>query len=503
LLVVVCVLAAPLLASSPTETRSLWLALPFGVVVMAAILLCGRYVVPVLLYQIVRTRNRELFLIAICVIVIGTATATAWVGMSLALGAFLAGLTLADSEFGHQTMAEVLPFRDTLSSLFFVSMGMLLDVDFLVEHVGLVGVSVAGLVALKFATIAAPTIAAGYPLQVAVLAGLSMAQIGEFSFVLLTTGREYELLTAGDYQTFLAAAVMTMGITPFLFEAGPRLVGLLERMSWLARWFDRPSPEPEPRPEHRYADHVIICGYGLNGRNLAAGLRELQIPYVVLEMNPETVRTRRSEGESILLGDCSRPAVLERAGVRRARTLVVGISDPISTRQTVRVARQASQQVRIIVRTRYRSEVGDLRALGADEIIPEEFETSIEIFARVLREYHVPGNVIRQWIDRIRAEHYEAFRSDHLGREKMLLLADQVAGQAQIENCLLGHDSAAVGRTIAELALRSQAGATVIAVRRGELVHASPGADFRFAAGDIVVLLGEPDQIDRAMELLN
>jgi CPA2 family monovalent cation:H+ antiporter-2 len=503
LLVVVCMLVIPLLAPAATQPPSLW-TLPLGMVAVAAILVAGKYLVPRLLYQIVRTRNRELFLLALVVICIGTATLTDSVGLSLALGAFLAGLTLAESEYGHQALAEVLPFRDTLSSLFFVSVGMLLDVEFLVDHLPLVAVALFALILTKFIVVAVPTILFGYPLRTAVLAGLALAQVGEFSFVLADTGfRKYKLLQVDEYQAFLAAAVLSMVATPFLMTLGPRLAEWLVSRPRFADWEARRTAKQDDEGEEKHDDHVVIAGYGFNGRNLASVLKDLDIPYVAMELNPETVRRERAEGMSILFGDCTRPAVLEHAGMAHARAYVVAISDPASTRQTVQLARQLNPAVRILVRARYRGEIEELRSLGADEIISEEFESSIEIFACVLRHYHVPGNVIAELVAKIREDHYEVFREELLGREHLARLAPHLAGMAETESCLIRLQSPAAGKSIGELQFRTRTGASVIAVRSGAELVTNPGPDRRFRENDVVVLLGTREQLLAGLALLD
>jgi CPA2 family monovalent cation:H+ antiporter-2 len=339
---------------------------------------------------------------------LGTAAITAQVGLSLALGAFLAGLLLSESEYGHQAFTEVLPFRDTLASLFFVSVGMLLDVRFLAEHASLVAITVLAIVLGKTAMTAIPALLAGYPPRTSLLAGAALAQVGEFSFVLGSRGAEAGLLDRDDYQTFLAAAVLTMAATPLLAVVLP---GWLDRLSQsrLCGWWLADRTPPADRQE--LADHVIIAGFGLNGRNLAAALAEFGVPHVVLELNPETVRHERSLGLDIHYGDCTRAAVLEHVGIAQARAYVLAISDAASTRRSVRIARELAPGVRIIVRTEYVLEVEELRHLGADEVIPAEFETALALFDRVLSIYDVPEATIDDRADRMRLENYGFLRA--------------------------------------------------------------------------------------------
>lgn len=505
LLVVAAMLAVPLLADAAGATPatpppatdaaasapSALVRLAIGAIVVVAVLLAGRLAVPRVLHEVVRLRNRELFLITIVLVCLGTAALTASVGLSLALGAFLAGLALAESEYGHQVFTEVLPFRDTLASLFFVSVGMLLDLRFLVGHAPLVMVTVVAILVAKTLATAVPAVIAGYPLRTALIAGATIAQVGEFSFVLGSRGLELGLLDGTDYQTFLAAAVLTMACTP-LFSAGvPPALERLSRLPTLSRWLAEPAPPP---PVREVTDHVIIAGFGLNGRNLAAALAECGVDHVILEINPQTVRKRRAEGFDIHFGDCTRAAVLEHAGIDRARALVIAISDAASTRRSVKVARQLAPALRILVRSEYVAEVDDLVALGATDVVPAEFETALALFERVLGLYDLPADTIDEVVDRLRFEHYGFLRG---------VSRPHAAGAVGSASCTIPAGSPAVGRSIGELAIRTATGATVMAVRRGRHSRSNPGPGERLAAGDVVSFIGTAAERQRCHELLD
>ena len=462
-----------------------------GLAVVLAVLVGGRLVVPRILHEVVRLRNRELFLMTIVLACLGTAAVTAQVGLSLALGAFLAGLVLSESEYGHQAFTEVLPFRDTLASLFFVSVGMLLDIRFLADHLGLVAVTVVAIMLGKTAVTALPAMLAGFPLRTSLLAGAALAQVGEFSFVLGSRGAEAGLLGRDDYQTFLSAAVITMAATPLVSAALP---GWLDRLSRtrLGRRLLVEAPPPDAAPP--LSDHVIIAGFGLNGRNLAAALAEFGVPHVVLELNPVTVRRERALGLDIHYGDCTRAAVLEHVGIARARSFVLAISDAASTRRSVRVARECAPDVRILVRSEYVAEVDELRQLGADEVIPAEFETALALFERVLSIYDVPDYTIDDLADRMRLENYGFLRSAPR-------LTHHAAATAHVKACRVSPASGVVGRSIGDLRLRSVTGATVVGIRRESRPIPNPGPEFTFAAGDEVTLVGSPDQQAAARRL--
>ncbi len=418
----------------------------------------------------------------------------------LVLAAFLAGLVISESDYGHQAMAELLPFRDVFISLVFVAVGMLVQVGFLRDHPALALGGVVGVMGGKALLAAGGPLLLGYSGRVALLAGLAVSQIGEFSFVLAREGRGTGLLSENLYQTFLAVAVLTMLVTPFLLQGGPALLDRVERLVPLDRLLPGLRPGAIAAADQPLTDHVIVAGYGLNGRNLAAALRSIRAPYLIVELNAQTVHQARARGEPAFYGDATREEILRALGAERARMLVVAISDPAATRRMVRVGRSLNAGIHIIARTRYVTEIPELSRLGADVVIPEEFETSIEIFARVLAHYSVPRSDIQRLVEQIRSSHYEALRGgDGVGG----LSLGAVAGipQMAVERLRLAPDSPLVGQTLAATGLRTQTGALVLAVGRSGGEIATPGPQFRLAADDVLVVVGQPPQL-RAAALL-
>src|SRR5881296_3581550 len=412
LCVVPIMLALPFLAGRATGgAAQLALALGKAALIVVGVTILARTIVPRLLAEILKTRSRELVLIAIILLGTLTALGTAEAGASLALGAFLAGLVISESDYGHQALAELLPFRDVFISLFFVAVGMLVQLDVVLQHPALTFAGVAVLLSGKTLTAAVGPALLGYSARVALLAGLAVSQIGEFSFVLAREGRAAGLLPGALYQSFLAVAVFTMILTPFLLQGGPALLDRLDRVIRLDRVLPGLRPQEVAPATEPLADHVVIAGLGLNGRNLAAALRAIRVPYLIVELNPQTVRHARAQGEPAFYGDATREEILRALGVDRARLFVVAISDPAATRRLVRVARGLNPTLHIIARTRYVVEIPELARLGANVVIPEEFETSIEIFTRVLAHYQVPQGDIDTLVTRIRASHYQALRT--------------------------------------------------------------------------------------------
>lgn len=462
------------------------------------------FVLPKLLRRIAHLRSPEAFLLTVVLLCLGMSWATSHFGLSLALGAFIAGMVLADSDYSHQVTAEILPFRDVFNSLFFVSIGMLLSLAALVQNLGTVVVLVAGLILLKAAIVWTIVRVLGFPPRIATMTALGLAQIGEFSFILARAGQEAKLLAQRDYQIFLAASIISMIATPFLISLAPRIgyavQGLLKDASDAD--FDDPEEDIHMTSSGGLQQHVIIVGYGLNGRNLARVLRTVGIPYVILELNAEVVRRAKEKGEKINFGDATRREVLLHAGIDNAWAMVLAMSDASAARRTVDQARRLSDRLHIIVRTRYVAEITELFELGANEVIPEEFETSIEIFARVLHRYGTARNIIESQIERIRRQGYEMLRSTALppAAEQSSVLGGAL-DSASTESVLLNAGSPVVAKTLGDLNLRGESGATVIAVVRDGQTKISPGANYSLAEGDTVILLGTPQKLERAMAI--
>ncbi len=505
LAVVPMILLAPILAS-PSEGAftSILLSLGKSVAVVGCVMAAAWYAVPKLLEHIVRSRSRELFLLTIIVLCLGIAWLTTLGGLSLALGAFLAGLVISESEYSHQAMAEVLPFRDSFSSLFFVSIGMLMDWRVLLQYPAVVTSLLLVVLLVKFVSSVGAVLAVSVPPRSAIMTGIALAQVGEFSFILAQVGQTNGLLSGSPYQIFLTVSVCSMIITPFLMQLSPHLARRVEAVQRLRRWFPGRTTahvlETEGR-HHRIKDHVIIVGYGLNGRNLAHVLGETEIPYIALDLNGDTVRREAQHGLPLYYGDATNPNVLRQVKIEDARVLVVAISDPFLARRTVQVARGLNSKIHIVVRTRYLRELEELHQLGADDVVPEEFETSIEIFALVLRTYNTPQDFVMRKAEQIRREGYALLR-----RGEMPELAHHLRGgtlsDVEVETCRIEEDSPAAGKTLAQLAVRPRTGTSIIAWTRGGVTESNPSGKTKLLAGDIVVLLGTRDQIRQAMGLI-
>lgn len=497
LCIVPLMLLTPALAGEGLPVVDITIKMGKAALIIVVVLLGARWFVPGLLHQVVHTKSRELFITTIIILCMGIALLTSKFGLSLALGAFLAGLIISESEYAHQAMSDILPFKDSFIGLFFVSVGMLMNLGFMVGNWGQILACVAVIIILKVITGFAAPLLIGTPLRTSLHIGLGLAQVGEFSFVLAAAGKTSALIPDAYYQVFLSAAVITMMATPFVLKAAPSFSAWLTSKRGIKRIAGRRSAQEIGGIPHKKRDHVIIIGFGLNGTNLARVLKETGIPYAVLEMNSDTVREMKKKGEPIYYGDGTSKEILHKLGIERAKLLVVAISDPASTRRIVAIARHENPELEIIVRTRYIAEIDDLKSLGASEIIPEEFETSIEIFSRVLHRYQFPKNVIEDMADSVRSGSYSALRSFELPRRHLFEHAD-LASELEIEGFRIPAGSPIVDRSIGALQIRKKTGATVIAVRRDSKMHTNPAPDFNFKTGDVILYTGDRNSIRAA-----
>lgn len=491
LAVVPMMLLAPALAGQGSGIAALVGPLLTAAAVVVGALVLARLVVPPALHLVAATRRRDLFVLAVALVGAGIAWLTTLVGLSLALGAFLAGVVLAGSEFGHQALADTLALRDIFTSLFFVSVGMLLDPKVVLTDAGPVLGLVAAVLVGKALVASLAGLAMRFPLRVALLAGFGLAQIGEFSFVLAGLGGQLGLLGAWELRVFYAATVVTMLVTPLALRFGPGIAAGASRLRALDRLFRRREAEPlSPAPDA--SGHVVVLGYGVGGEMLAEVLAESRAPFVVLDLDVERVREARRRGLPVFYGDVTSRAMLERAGVATARQVAVLINDPDATLRAVRQARQLAPGAVIPARARYVGDVPRLLHAGADEAVAQEFEASIAIIERVTREARAPRP------DRV------ALRA-RLGLEAggpTLPAGAQLPAGLAVESVAVADSAWAAGRTLAETELRRRTGATLVAVSRGKATAVHPSPADRIEAGDVLCLVGDEPQIAAARELL-
>lgn len=462
---------------------------------IAIILVAARFIIPRMLFQIAKLRLREVFTIGILLLLLGTAYLTHSLGLSFALGAFIAGLILAESEFSHQVESEIIPLKDAFNSVFFVSVGLLLNLQFVLQNPLLISGLTLAVIAVKVLIVILVIKLMKYPLRVAAAAGFSLAQIGEFSFVLMQAGINFNLISGKFYYSFLASSIFTMILTPFLFRMSPHI-------SHTMGSFEPTSNKKQKMDLSELSGHVIIVGFGLNGRNLARVLNETGIKYIVVELNPQTVKNESAKGEKIIFGDSSKEEILNRAKIKKANIIVFAISDPQTTRRSLMLAKKMNPDIYAIARTRYTNEIENLILLGADEVIPEEFETSLQIFSKVLRRFHIPLNVIMKQVSILRGESYSMMVKEETSAHSLINL-NEILAAGLTDTFFVDDSNMFIGKSLSEINLRVETDATIIAIVRNGKTITNPSGSEILNLHDTLVITGTHQAVDDAFDYLS
>ena len=492
LAIIAMALIIPLLSGEATSTGALLLSFVEAIVLIGIILALARKIIPFIFERIAATGRSELFVIAVTLVCLGVAWVTSLIGVSLALGAFLAGLVVSESPYSSYALSETLPFRTVFNAIFFVSVGMLLDIRFLWQHIGIVLLASLAVLAIKALVTAGSILILGYPVRIAAAVGISLAQIGEFSFVLERAGAVSGLTPLGmgedGGQIFIAVTVLLMMFTPVIMGLGRKLGGTMA--------METPDTDTVAETGHGYEhleDHVIIIGYGPSGKRLVHILKDTQIPYAVIEMNPERIKEAKEDDVPIVRGDAIRPAILQAAGLNGAKLCVLLIDDALATRRIIELAHYLNPTLQLISRTRYLSEVEVLHKAGADIVVPEELETSIRIFTHVLGAYMISREEINTQVNTMRSDDYRLFRGS-IHEAHMMVLQGLDEEGLHTRAVVVRDQTPAAGKTLGELSLRGKYGLTVLAVRRKDRTFGNPAGEFRLEAGDRLVMIGKASQ---------
>ncbi len=402
LAIVPLIIFIPLMAGEDTSsTAPIWWQILRVILVIVIVFISARYLVPKLLYRVAGTRNNEIFLLAVLVLAFSVAFITSLTGVSLALGAFLAGMVISESDYNHHTIGNILPLILVFTSFFFLSVGMLLDIHYLKDHfILIIGLTLLVIV-VKSIMAFLPVVWLGYPARIAWASALTISQVGEFSFILSKLGRDLALLSPDRYQLFLSVSVLSMASSPLFIKNANKISDILMLLPWPERWVTgRKSSSIKEKIE--LEDHIVIVGFGLNGTNIANIADEIAIPTVIIEMNPETVRREQLKGRKIFLGDATQLSTLELSSIEHARVLVLTIPHRGGNRRIAEMARQLNPHITIIVRARYVTETNPLKLKGANIVITEEFETSVELLRQVMLKYDINNETIAFKINQLR-----------------------------------------------------------------------------------------------------
>jgi CPA2 family monovalent cation:H+ antiporter-2 len=493
LCVVPFLLAVPILAGGDdTSAGGIVFAIARAAGALVLLAVVARFAVPRLLERAARLRSRDLFPLLALLLVVGSAVVAEQIGLSLAVGAFIGGMVASSSPYANQLFAEVLPLRGALLGLFFVTVGMLFDPGRTLDAAGGVGAYVAA-VLLGKATLVALLV--GFALRrgvrIGVLAGLSLAQTGEFSFVLAASAAAAGLLSPAFQTVFVAGSLVTLIATPFLFRAAPWIA------SQAARLFAREGPaEVVPDEAPRLRDHAVIVGFGVAGRNLSRVLNAVGVETVAIDANSRALG-RAGAGVAaprIVFGDATRAPLLERVAIADARFAIVVVNDPIATREIVTLVRRLAPRTRILARTRYVRDLDTLQTAGANVVVAEELEGTVTMVSEVLRLSGLTEGRVARFARELREEGYEALRAPiglaldpWLAELLVALEPDWVEVPAEF----------AGAASLAELEIRAQTGATVLSVERDGVNHANPEPGFAVRAGDRLLTLGTPAALER------
>ncbi|MBB85027.1 MAG: hypothetical protein CL931_14560 [Deltaproteobacteria bacterium] len=498
LAIVPFLLIVPLLAGDVSGTSALVLAIAKMILALAFVGFSVWFLVPRLLDRVAQNRGGELFSLFALLIVLGSALTAEALGLTLAVGAFLAGVAASGSPYAHQLFSEVVPLRGVLLGIFFTAVGMFFSPAQVAEAPGTLVLDVLAIVVGKaLIVLFAGTVLLRRSLRVSLEAGLSLAQMGEFAFVLLGVAGAAGVIAPVLQARVVAASIVSLVLSPFLIGSAPAIASALsERLGHPGQQF----AEEAPLPDARSGERVVVIGYGPAGQTLIRLLRSLDVPFIAVDTNPSGALEARETGEPVIYGDATRPQVLRHLAVWDARLVAVAISDPLATRRIVSRIRAMAPQTPILARTRYVREVDRLSMAGADVVVAEEFEGSIELVARALENFEVPTGAIARFTEALREEGYGAIRAPAalpIDPWLMELLNHTDTEWVEVPRGVTSRPS------LGSLDLRARTGGNVLVVERGDDSFPNPSPDFALEAGDRLLVLGEAEELLRVRALLS
>ena len=459
----------------------------------------NRWLMPKLLHMIAMTHSQELFMMSILFICLAVAMLTHEMGMSLAFGAFLAGLMISESEYSHNAFGNLIPFKDVFTSFFFVSIGMLLDLGFVIENPWLVIVTVVLVILLKTLIAGFTAFILGHTFFGTVVVGLSISQVGEFSFILAGLGLSNEIITPYYYQLFLAVAIISMALSPLLIHISRPLANLALKLPLPQFLVDGLFPVTQAEiPELK--NHIVLIGKDSRAINLAAMVRTMELPFTSVIFDPDRARKQMEKGDLTVYGDAVNEPVLRKAFAHTAELVIVSVGDLIKAMAIVERVRLLNKHAFIIVRSRHIADIEELYRIGANHVIPEEFETAIDFFEKILGKYLLPRMDIERAVARIREDNYGIFREKNRV-EGYSILKD--IPDIEIAAVRVGGNSPFAGKKISDTALRKTYGVTLVALKHGENTIPNPEPSTVISGNDIAYLLGKPEMIAVAVEVLS
>lgn len=490
-------LFTPMLGGEVSDQSGQLLMLLGKTVFLVGLVYVGnRWLMPKLLRMVAHTKNQELFMMSIFAICLSVALLTSEMGISLAFGAFLAGLMISESEYSHNAFGQLIPFKDTFTSFFFVSIGMLLDLNFVAEHLGLVISTVLLVLLVKMIIAGGTAFVLGHTFRGTIMVGFALCQVGEFSFILAQSGMKYQLIPEYYYQLFLAVAIISMSVTPLLMMISHPVAEKLLKLPLPKTLVNGLFPLPQIEiPVLK--NHVVFIGKDARALNLSVMAKYMKMPYISIIFDPGTVKKLQEKGETVIYGDATNEPILEKAHVKTADVVVVSVGNLIVAMSIVERVRNLSPHAFIIVRTKKVVDIEELYRLGANQVIPEEFETAIELFDRVLKKRLVPQREINLLLAKIRDDHYGIFREETSKSDQLF----QELPNLEIMALKVREGSFVIGKSISQIRFRKVFGVTLVAILRKEELIEHPDVHTTLELFDIVYIMGRSEQIANAFEL--
>ncbi len=486
--VVPFLIITPLLGKEGLNTLHLIKNLGFAFLGIGIVFILAKFVIPKLFNLLYKIKVQELFFILVLTSCFGLSLTTFSLGFSLSLGSFIAGMILAESDFIYQIESEVHSLKNLFLSLFFISIGLLLDVQHLYFHLPAVLKTLMGILGVKTLIITLILLFFRYPFDFSILIGLGLSQIGEFSFILLNQSLGLKIIEQELYQNILSATIISMMATPGFLFLGNKIL-------------QRDELKNKIRQNSELEGHVIIGGFGITGQNIARILKNLNIPYVVIEFNPVTVRKFRNEGEPIIFGDITNSNNLKQLHANKASMLLLALSDWDASIRAVKSARVFNPELKIIVRTEYINQIEPLYNAGADIVISQEFESSLEMAYHVMKFVKIPDFVARFNTRQLRKKHY-GFFNEEIGKGNPIKLSEITKYKYAIDVFLLPRDGTLQSNMVKNL-LEKYPSVTVLAIIRADSIIKTPPIDVEFYACDMLVLSGPSEDVDNFVENLN
>ncbi len=467
-----------------------------GIIIM--LFVGSKWIVPWILEFVIKRKNQELFLMTIFTICISVAYGTWQLGMSLAFGAFLGGLMISGSDYSHDAFGNLVPFKNMFTSFFFVSIGMLLDVEFILEHAGLVLITLSIVLVLKTFIAGGTGFLLGHTFRGTVLVGLALSQVGEFSFILAKIGQSAHILPDKYFQLFIAVAVLSMSLSPLLIAIAKPLANILLKLPLPKFWREGLFPLKElPMPD--YQGHLVIIGKDIRAEKLALLSRNQDISYISITMDPNLVKEKQKNGEHVIYGDAMNEPILEKAHVKDADIVVISVGDIIAASAIVDKTRQLNPTAYILARAKYIKDMELLYKQGASHVVPEKFETTIELFHQILKKRLMVQREINTIISNIRDGYYGLFRENNKINNDWFF--DEVP-EFEINAFQIEENSEIENHSLKEISLRRKHNITLLAMKRDNIIIEHPKPDIIFKKNDCLYLLGRPENLINARQLM-